>query len=102
MNNDVREDIDIDEPLRLFHTADHACGYWPERQARDLVFDPGDPRLDRMYPMALSWGFVHSSSGRLRTRSSIAFFLLSRSSFSFFCILFRCSSFFFWYCALTR
>ena len=29
MNNDVREDIDIDEPLRLFHTADHVCGYWP-------------------------------------------------------------------------
>ena len=62
MNNDVREDIDIDEPLRLFHTADHACGYWPERQARDLVFDPGDPRLAQTYPMALSWGFRRSGN----------------------------------------
>jgi arginyl-tRNA--protein-N-Asp/Glu arginylyltransferase len=62
MNNDVREDIDIDEPLRLFHTADHACGYWPERQARDLVFDPGDPRLAQTYPMALTWGFRRSGN----------------------------------------
>jgi leucyl-tRNA---protein transferase len=62
MNHDVREDIDIDEPLRLFHTADHACGYWPERQARDLVFDPGDPRLAQTYPMALTWGFRRSGN----------------------------------------
>lgn len=50
------------EPLRLFHTAEHACGYWPERQARDLVFDPGDPRQARLYPMALSWGFRRSGN----------------------------------------
>ena len=48
------------EPLRLFHTADHACGYWPERQARDLVFDPGDPQLSDRYPQALGWGFRRS------------------------------------------
>ena len=33
--------------LRLFHTGDHACGYWPDRTARDLVFDPHDDRLPR-------------------------------------------------------
>ncbi len=65
MNNDVQEeqeDIDLNQPLRLFHTADHACGYWPERQARDLVFDPGDPRLAQTYPMALTWGFRRSGN----------------------------------------
>lgn len=51
---------DVAEPLRLFHTAEHACGYWPERQARDLVFDPGDPRLAARYPLALGWGFRRS------------------------------------------
>jgi leucyl-tRNA---protein transferase len=62
MNSDVQEDIDLNQPLRLFHTADHACGYWPERQARDLVFDPGDPRLAQTYPMALTWGFRRSGN----------------------------------------
>ena len=46
--------------LRLFHTGDHACGYWPERVARDLVFDPDDPRLAEVYPQALQWGFRRS------------------------------------------
>lgn len=66
MNNDMQEDrqedIDLNQPLRLFHTAEHACGYWPERQARDLVFDPGDPRLAQTYPMALTWGFRRSGN----------------------------------------
>ena len=48
------------EPLRLFHTGLHPCGYWPERTARDLVLDPGDPRLAGFYPQALSWGFRRS------------------------------------------
>lgn len=46
--------------LRLFHTGDHACGYWPDRVARDLVFDPDDPRLGQAYPQALLWGFRRS------------------------------------------
>lgn len=50
------------DELRLFHTADHACGYWPERLARDLVFDPGDPRLGEVYPTALTWGFRRSGN----------------------------------------
>lgn len=53
---------DLDEPLRLFHTSEHPCGYWPDRRARDLVFDPGDPRLARKYPMALQWGFRRSGN----------------------------------------
>ncbi len=53
--------IDFND-LRLFHTAEHACGYWPERQARDLVFDPGDSRLALAFPFALSWGFRRSGS----------------------------------------
>ena len=46
--------------LRLFHTGTHACGYWPERNARDLVLDPRDPHLPHWYPMALGWGFRRS------------------------------------------
>lgn len=48
------------EDLRLFHTAEHACGYWPERSARDLVLDPRDPRLPQLYPLALGRGFRRS------------------------------------------
>lgn len=50
---------DVDD-LRIFHTAEHACGYWPERVARDLVLDPRDPRLLKFYPMALDRGFRRS------------------------------------------
>src|SRR5690606_8921318 len=46
--------------LRLFHTGDHPCGYWPGRVARDLVFDPHDERLAGFYPQALEWGFRRS------------------------------------------
>ena len=55
----LQQDETIGE-LRLFHTGDHPCGYWPERNARDLVLDPRDPRLPRLYPMALGWGFRRS------------------------------------------
>ncbi|MDB6163721.1 MAG: arginine-tRNA-protein transferase [Xanthomonadaceae bacterium] len=48
------------DDLRLFQTAEHPCGYWPERSARDLVIDPRDPRLPRLYPLALAWGFRRS------------------------------------------
>ena len=49
-----------DDSLRLFRTAPHPCGYWPEREARDLVLDQHDPRLPLFYPMALDWGFRRS------------------------------------------
>lgn len=48
------------DDLRLFHTGDHPCGYWPERTARDLVIDPRDPRLAHTYAQALAWGFRRS------------------------------------------
>ncbi len=48
------------DDLRLFQTGGHACGYWPERSARDLVLDPRDPRLAMVYPQALDWGFRRS------------------------------------------
>jgi len=48
------------DDLRLFHTGEHPCGYFPERIARDLVLDPHDPRLAAFYPTALGWGFRRS------------------------------------------
>ena len=48
------------DELRVFHTGDHACGYWPSRIARDLVLDPRDPRMPDLYPLALGWGFRRS------------------------------------------
>ncbi|MEO6518770.1 MAG: arginyltransferase, partial [Pseudoxanthomonas sp.] len=55
--NDTQQPVD---DLRLFHTGEHPCGYWPERVARDLVLDPRDPRLPAFYPTALGWGFRRS------------------------------------------
>jgi arginine-tRNA-protein transferase len=57
-----RQDGDDLRDLRLFHTTDHVCGYWPDRQARDLVLDPADDRLARAFPLALSWGFRRSGN----------------------------------------
>lgn len=49
-----------DQELRVFHSGEHPCGYWPARTARDLVLDPRDPRLPALYPQALAWGFRRS------------------------------------------
>lgn len=49
-----------DAGLRVFHTGEHPCGYWPERTARDLVLDPSDERLPELYPLALRSGFRRS------------------------------------------
>lgn len=48
------------EQLRVFHTGDHVCGYFPDRIARDLLLDPRDPQLAQHYQMALTWGFRRS------------------------------------------
>ena len=48
------------ENLRVFHTGEHPCGYWPDRIARDLVLDPRDPQMGERYPLALQWGFRRS------------------------------------------
>lgn len=61
MGDDSRhEDAPQADSLQVFHTGDHACGYWPDRIARDLVIDPRDPRLHQVYPQALQWGFRRS------------------------------------------
>ena len=46
--------------IRLFQTVEHACGYWPERIARDLIVDPTDPQLSSVFARALSMGFRRS------------------------------------------
>lgn len=48
--------------IRVYQTAEHACGYWPERLARDLVLDPADPLLPAMYGSALAMGFRRSGN----------------------------------------
>ena len=45
------------EHVRLFQTLPHACGYYPERTAQNLVIDPAAPQLDRLYGPALERGF---------------------------------------------
>jgi arginyl-tRNA--protein-N-Asp/Glu arginylyltransferase len=54
------QDSSANDDLRLFQTGGHPCGYWPQRDARDLVLDPKDPRLAQVYPQALDWGFRRS------------------------------------------
>ena len=56
--------------VRMFRSGAHPCGYWADREARDLVLDPRDPRLPALYPMALDWGFRRS--GDLVYRPSCA------------------------------
>ena len=46
--------------IRVFHTAEHTCGYWPDRQARDLLLDPLDATLPTLYDSALAMGFRRS------------------------------------------
>jgi arginine-tRNA-protein transferase len=46
--------------IRLYQSAEHACGYWHERVARDLILDPLDPELPRVYGRALAMGFRRS------------------------------------------
>ncbi len=46
--------------IRLFQTVEHACGYWPDRVARDLIVDPADPHLPSVFARALSMGFRRS------------------------------------------
>ena len=56
----LRTEVPPRDELRVFHTAEHPCGYWPGRTARDLVLDPNDTRLPQWYPLALTWGFRRS------------------------------------------
>lgn len=49
-------------PIRLFQSQLHECGYYPERQARNLVLDPDSPYLARAYTNAVDHGFRRSSA----------------------------------------
>ncbi len=48
--------------IRVYQTVEHACGYWPDRNARDLVLDPLDPSLPSLYGTALAMGFRRSGN----------------------------------------
>lgn len=54
--------------MRLFHSAEHPCGYYPDRLARDLLLDPRDPALADGYPVALALGFRRSGGHVYRPR----------------------------------
>lgn len=43
--------------VRLFQTLPHACGYFPDRTAQNLVLDPSAPDLAELYALALMRGF---------------------------------------------
>ena len=43
--------------IRLFQTLPHACGYYADRTAQNLVIDPAAPQLDKLYGPALEQGF---------------------------------------------
>ena len=45
------------DPVRLFQTLPHACGYFPGRTAQNLVLDPAAPNLRQLYGPALERGF---------------------------------------------
>lgn len=54
--------------LRLYRTAPHACGYYDDRIAQDLVLDPQDPMLPRAYAFALAQGYRRSGALVYRPR----------------------------------
>ncbi len=43
--------------VRLFQTLPHACGYFADRTAQNLVLDPAAPDLRQLYGPALERGF---------------------------------------------
>src|SRR6185295_870998 len=45
------------EVIRLFQTLPHACGYFAERTAQNLVIDPASPHLAQIYEAALAKGY---------------------------------------------
>ena len=46
--------------IKLLRTNEHACGYYRDRLARDLVLDPDSPELRNVFPGALGSGFRRS------------------------------------------
>ena len=54
--------------VRLFQTAPHACGYYPDRQAQDLLLDPWESQLGDAYTQAVAAGFRRSGGQVYRPR----------------------------------
>ena len=46
--------------IRVFQTLEHACGYYPEKRARNLVIDPLARGLAQVYGLAVERGFRRS------------------------------------------
>lgn len=57
-----------DHRIRLYQTAEHPCGYFKDRVARDLVLDPNDSALAGVYAGALAMGFRRSGGHVYRPR----------------------------------
>ncbi|MEO8011089.1 MAG: arginyltransferase [Dokdonella sp.] len=45
------------ETVRLFQTLPHACGYFADRTAQNLVIDPDAPQIGPLYEVALARGY---------------------------------------------
>lgn len=45
------------ETVRLFQTLPHACGYFDDRNAQNLVIDPDAAQLAQLYEVALTRGY---------------------------------------------
>lgn len=43
--------------VRLYRTQLHPCGYYPDREASNLVLDPDDPQVPRLFEFALEQGY---------------------------------------------
>lgn len=55
-------------PVRLLRTTAHACGYWPERSARNVVLDTGASAPGETFPELLAAGFRRSGEAIYRPR----------------------------------
>ncbi|AVP99000.1 arginyltransferase [Ahniella affigens] len=58
------------ESARLFKTRPHACGYYPDRIAENLVIDPEAPNLGLLYGTALNQGYRRSGGHLYRPACS--------------------------------
>ena len=50
------------QTVRLFQTLPHACGYFAERTAQNLVIDPAAPDIAALYDNALARGYRRAGS----------------------------------------
>lgn len=48
--------------IRLYHTVDHQCGYYPDRTARNLIVDPDLSAPTHIYEALVAQGFRRSGS----------------------------------------